>query len=48
LNLTQWELKKGVGLPACVKKGPAGALVLASVGKLPPSVSKNLGVEEWR
>ena len=48
LNLAAHELGKLVGLPAAVSVGAGGGNVLAAVGKLPGSVSRTLGVEEWR
>jgi len=48
LNLSSRELSLPVGLPAAASVGPSGPAVLAAIGKLPPGISRTLGVEEWR
>ncbi|HEX6273377.1 MAG TPA: hypothetical protein VFZ53_10060 [Polyangiaceae bacterium] len=48
LNLAQRELATPVGLPAAASVGPAGSEVLAAVSRLPPKLTKLLGVDEWR
>jgi len=48
LALAVRELDATVSLPAAVSTGPAGASVLAAIGKMPKDVSRLLGVEEWR
>lgn len=48
LNLAQSELPTKVELPAVAAVGAAGPLVIAAVAKLSSSISKELGVDEWR
>jgi hypothetical protein len=48
LPLVQRELEVKVALPAAASVGPAGAQVLAAIGKLPRDASQLLGVDEWR
>jgi hypothetical protein len=48
LNLAQRELAASVGLPAVASVGSAGNEVLAAVSRLPPKITKLLGVDEWR
>lgn len=48
LNLAARELSNKVGLPAVATVGPAGAVAVAAVAKLPAEAARSLGVEEWR
>jgi hypothetical protein len=48
LSLAQRELTTKVALPAVDSLGPLGAQVLPAIAKLPVSVEKELGVDEWR
>jgi hypothetical protein len=48
LELSYRELNEKVGLPAVSAVGPGGAAVLKTIGKMPITLSKMLGVDEWR
>jgi hypothetical protein len=48
LALAERELPATVGLPTVAKVGGGGAQVLAAVKRMPASVSRAFGVDEWR
>lgn len=48
LVLVPKELQKTVGLPAVAAVSPVGDSVAASVGRMPVSLAKMLGVDSWR
>jgi hypothetical protein len=48
LDLFEYDLAKGVGLPAAASVTPVGAELIRAVSSMPARVAKLLGVDQWR